>query len=329
MVEQLTDAYARKFYYLRLSITDVCNFRCTYCLPDGYRPGAVTNNGFLNVSEIKRITRAFAALGTEKVRLTGGEPTLRRDFCDIIAAVRENPAIRKLAVTTNGYRMARDVASWREAGLTAINVSVDSLDARQFHAITGQDKFRQVMDGIDAAFNAGFEQVKVNTVLMRDVNHSQLDTFLNWIRTRPIQLRFIELMETGEGSELFHRHHISGAFIRDALLARGWIHQLRSRSDGPAQVFCHPDYQGQIGLIMPYEKDFCVTCNRLRVSSIGNLHLCLFGEGGIPLRDLLADDGQQAELEGRIASALAAKKQTHFLHDGNTGITQNLSYIGG
>lgn len=181
MASQLTDAYARKFYYLRLSITDVCNFRCTYCLPNGYKPGAVNNNGFLSVDEVRRVTRAFSALGTEKVRLTGGEPSLRRDFTEIIAAVRENPAIRQIAVTTNGYRLARDVERWRDAGLTAINVSVDSLDARQFHAITGQDKFHQVMDGIDAAFAAGFDKVKVNTVLMRDVNHHQLDTFLAWI----------------------------------------------------------------------------------------------------------------------------------------------------
>ena len=329
MATQLTDAFARKFFYLRLSITDVCNFRCNYCLPDGYKPHGVANKSFLNVDEIRRVTRAFAALGTEKVRLTGGEPSLRKDFTDIIAAVRENPGIRQIAVTTNGYRLARDIQQWRDAGLTAVNVSVDSLDARQFHAITGQDKFRQVMDGIDAAFAAGFERVKVNTVLMRDVNHHELDTFLAWIKPRPIQLRFIELMETGDGGDLFRKHHISGKAIRDQLLARGWVHQLRSRSDGPAQVFCHPDYQGEIGLIMPYEKDFCASCNRLRVSSVGNLHLCLFGEQGISLRDLLADDGQIDELEARIAEALTHKKQTHFLHDGDTGITQNLSYIGG
>jgi len=296
---------------------------------DGYKPGGVTNNGFLTVDEIRRVTRAFASLGTEKVRLTGGEPSLRRDFTDIIAAVRENAAIRQIAVTTNGYRLARDAAAWRDAGLTALNVSVDSLDARQFHAITGQDKFQQVMAGIDAAFDAGFEKVKVNTVLMRDVNHHQLDTFLAWIQPRPIQLRFIELMETGEGSSLFRKHHISGQVLRDELLRRGWIHQIRQRSDGPAQVFCHPDYVGEIGLIMPYEKDFCATCNRLRVSSVGKLHLCLFGEGGVSLRDLLEDDAQQPALEERISAALLEKKQTHFLHQNNTGITQNLSYIGG
>src|SRR5690606_2720872 len=140
MASQLTDAFARKFFYLRLSITDVCNFRCTYCLPDGYKPGGVTNKSFLSVDEIRRVTRTFAALGTEKVRLTGGEPSLRRDFTDIIAAVHENAAIRQIAVTTNGYRMARDVQNWRDAGLTGINVSVDSLDARQFHAIRSEER---------------------------------------------------------------------------------------------------------------------------------------------------------------------------------------------
>ncbi|KFX06940.1 molybdenum cofactor biosynthesis protein A [Pectobacterium betavasculorum] len=329
MVSQLTDAFARKFYYLRLSITDVCNFRCTYCLPDGYQANGTNPHRFLSLDEIRRVSRAFAELGTEKVRLTGGEPSLRRDFVDIIAAIRENPAIRTLAVTTNGYRLVRDVAQWRDAGLTALNVSVDSLDARQFHAITGQDKFRQVMDGIDAAFDCGFAKVKVNTVLMRDVNAGSLQTFLDWIQHRPIQLRFIELMETGEGGDLFRRHHVSGEVIRQQLLQQGWQQQQRARSDGPAQVFSHPDYKGEIGLIMPYEKDFCLSCNRLRVSAIGNLHLCLFGEQGIPLRDLLADDRHLNDLKMRISGGLSTKKQTHFLHEGNSGITQNLSFIGG
>lgn len=328
MVPQLTDAFARKFYYLRLSITDVCNFRCTYCLPGGYQPNGSPKT-FLSLDEIRRVSRAFAELGTEKVRLTGGEPSLRRDFTDIIAAVRENPMVRQLAVTTNGYRLARDVERWRDAGLTAINVSVDSLDARQFHAITGQDRFQQVMAGIDAAFAAGYRKVKVNAVLMRDVNHHQLGAFLRWIKDRPIQLRFIELMETGEGGQLFRKHHVSGDVIRRQLEREGWCRLPRARSDGPALVFSHPDYQGEVGLIMPYAKDFCASCNRLRVSAIGNLHLCLFGEQGIPLRDLLAADNQLEQLKLRIQGGLLNKKQTHFLHQGNSGITQNLSFIGG
>ncbi|MCC8366491.1 GTP 3',8-cyclase MoaA [Xenorhabdus sp. PB61.4] len=330
MVEQLIDTFSRKFYYLRLSVTDVCNFRCTYCLPNGYQPGSnQLNKSFLTLPEIHRVSRAFAELGTEKIRLTGGEPTMRRDFCDIIAAVHENPQIKKIAVTTNGYRMERDVTRWKEAGLTAINVSVDSLDPRQFHAITGQDKFFQIMRGIDAAFETGFSTVKVNAVLMKNINDTCLPAFLDWIKHRPIQLRFIELMETGEGSEHFRHHHLSGDVIRSRLLQQGWKLQQRGRSDGPAQVFRHADYQGEIGLIMPYEKNFCRSCNRLRVSAIGNLHLCLFGEQGIPLRDLLSDDGSLNDLKLRIQGGLRHKRETHFLHQGDSGITPNLSFIGG
>lgn len=329
MNQQLTDSFARKFYYLRLSVTDVCNFRCTYCLPQGYCSSGTGKAAFLTLDEIRRISCAFARMGTEKVRLTGGEPTMRRDFTDIIATLAANPSIRQIAVTTNGYRLANNVRRWREAGLTALNISVDSLDARQFQQITGQNKFHQVMAGIDAAFDAGFAKVKVNTVLLRDVNHQQLPVFLNWIRQRPIQLRFIELMETGDSGALFHQRHISGHYIRDQLQALGWVRQLRQRSDGPAQVFNHPDYAGEIGLIMPYEKNFCTSCNRLRVSSQGKLHLCLFGDSGVELRHLLADDSQSPALEARIISALQYKKQSHFLSQGITGMTQNLSFIGG
>lgn len=205
-----------------------------------------------------------------------------------------------------------------------MNVSVDSLDAHQFPAITGQDKFHQVMAGIDA----GFDKVKVNTVLLRDVNDIHLDTFLAWIKPRPLQLRFIELMETGDGSALFRERHVSGELIRRRLEQRGWQCQPRGRTDGPALVFRHEDYQGEIGLIMLYAKDFCASCNRLRVSSLGKLHLCLFGDGGVPLRDLLESDATLEALKIRIAGGLQHKKTDPFFAQGNTGITRNLSYIG-
>lgn len=324
---QLIDTFARKFYYLRLSITDVCNFRCTYCLPNGYQSKGY--QAFLSLAEIGHLTKAFAELGTEKIRLTGGEPTMRRDFIDIIATIKQNQAIKKIAVTTNGYRLAKNVSYWKRAGLTDINVSVDSLDPWQFLAITGQDKFFQVMAGIDAALEAGFAKIKVNVVLMKNINDSNLASFINWIKLRPIQLRFIELMETGESDKLFHRHHVSGEKIRWRLLEQNWQPIPRYRSDGPAQVFKHPDYCGEIGLIMPYEKTFCQSCNRLRVSSIGHLHLCLFGERSIILRDLLVDASQSEALKARIQAELQLKRETHFLHHGDSGITSNLSVIGG
>ncbi|EIO3981417.1 GTP 3',8-cyclase MoaA [Vibrio vulnificus] len=329
MAQQFEDRFHRKFYYLRLSVTDVCNFKCTYCLPDGYQPSGQKNSSFLNLAEIRRVVKAFADCGTSKVRITGGEPSLRKDFTDIIHTVASTQGIKRVATTTNGYRMEKHIGEWKEAGLNQVNVSVDSLDPRMFHQITGENKFHQVMSGIDRALEVGFEQVKVNVVLMKDLNHNELPAFLHWIKYRPIQLRFIELMQTGEMDTLFQQHHVSGVAIRNHLIANGWLLKVKAANDGPALVFVHPDYQGEIGLIMPYEKDFCASCNRLRVSAKGKLHLCLFGDRGVELRDLLQQDSQETALIERIQAELQTKSVSHFLNDGNTGMTPHLASIGG
>ena len=324
----LVDAFQRAYYYLRLSITDQCNFRCNYCLPNGYQPEA-NKPSFLTLSEIIRVAEAFAAMGTEKIRLTGGEPTLRKDFITIAENVANVSGIRQLALTTNGYRMAKDVDAWQRAGITSINVSVDSLDPKMFHQITGINKFDEVMRGIERAFEIGYKKVKVNSVLMKNLNDHEFNQFLAWVKNRPIQMRFIELMQTGEMDSFFHHHHLSGEILVKKLLEQGWQLQQKAITDGPAKVFKHPDYMGEIGLIMPYEKNFCVSCNRLRVSAKGKLHLCLFGEEGIELRDLLRSDDQQSILQARIFSALQGKREHHYLHQGDTGIRQHLASIGG
>ena len=326
--ERLVDAFQRHYYYLRLSITDQCNFRCNYCLPNGYQPEA-NKPSFLTLSEITRVARAFAAMGTEKIRLTGGEPTLRKDFLTIAESVANVEGIRHVALTTNGYRMAKDVADWKRAGVTSVNVSVDSLDPRMFHQITGINKFDEVMRGIDRAFDVGYHKVKVNSVLMKNLNDHEFNQFLTWVKNRPIQMRFIELMQTGEMDSFFERHHLSGEILAQKLLSQGWQLQQRGATDGPAKVFSHPDYQGEIGLIMPYEKNFCASCNRLRVSAKGKLHLCLFGEEGIELRDLLQSEEQQGVLQSRIFSALQGKREHHYLHQGDSGIRNHLASIGG
>ena len=324
----LVDAFQRAYYYLRLSITDQCNFRCNYCLPNGYQPEA-NKPSFLTLSEIVRVAEAFAAMGTEKIRLTGGEPTLRKDFITIAENVANVSGIRQLALTTNGYRMAKDVDAWQRAGITSINVSVDSLDPKMFHQITGINKFDEVMRGIERAFEIGYKKVKVNSVLMKNLNDHEFNQFLAWVKNRPIQMRFIELMQTGEMDSFFHHHHLSGEILVKKLLEQGWQLQQKAITDGPAKVFKHPDYMGEIGLIMPYEKNFCASCNRLRVSAKGKLHLCLFGEEGIELRDLLRSDDQQSILQARIFSALQGKREHHYLHQGDTGIRQHLASIGG
>ena len=324
----LVDAFQRAYYYLRLSITDQCNFRCNYCLPNGYQPEA-NKPSFLTLSEIVRVAEAFAAMGTEKIRLTGGEPTLRKDFITVAENVANVSGIRQLALTTNGYRMAKDVDAWQRAGITSINVSVDSLDPKMFHQITGINKFDEVMRGIERAFEIGYKKVKVNSVLMKNLNDHEFNQFLAWVKNRPIQMRFIELMQTGEMDSFFHHHHLSGEILVKKLLEQGWQLQQKAITDGPAKVFKHPDYMGEIGLIMPYEKNFCASCNRLRVSAKGKLHLCLFGEEGIELRDLLRSHDQQSILQARIFSALQGKREHHYLHQGDTGIRQHLASIGG
>lgn len=326
-MSQLQDSFGRRFHYLRMSVTDVCNFKCTYCLPDGYRPNG--RDKFLDLNEIHNLVAAFAEVGTQKIRITGGEPTLRKDFTDIIRIVADNDKINTIAMTTNGYRLEQHAKQWYEAGLRRINVSVDSLDPIMFYQITGENKFDKVMRGIDVALEAGFERVKINAVLLKGMNDKDLPHFLHWIKHTPIDLRFIELMETGLGRDYFQTHHLAGANIKSQLIADGWSRVPSAIDDGPAQNFSRSDHKGRIGLIMPYEQHFCASCNRLRVSANGKLHLCLFTEKGVDLRDLLQDASYRTELIERLHGQLAQKKETHFLHDGITGVTQHLASIGG
>ena len=322
----LTDNFGRRFYYLRLSITDVCNFRCNYCLPDGYQCDG--NRDFLSLTEIERLAAAFAQLGTEKIRITGGEPGLRKDLPQIIAACKQTPGIKKVAITSNGFKLPQHLPQWLDAGIDSINISIDSLDPRQFHAITGHDKLNTILEGIDMALADGRPDIKINTVLMREYNGYDIRTYLDWLKDTPVTLRFIELMQTGDNQEFFNAQHVKGSRIKQNLILDGWQPVIRDKSAGPAQEFFHPDYQGKIGLIMPYSKDFCNTCNRLRVSSSGKLHLCLFGEQGLSLREQLQQD-DLAPLKSRILSLLDDKKASHFLHDKLTGATKHLAMLGG
>ncbi|QIZ78295.1 GTP 3',8-cyclase MoaA [Ferrimonas lipolytica] len=326
-MQQLEDRFGRRFHYLRLSITDACNFKCEYCLPDGYKPEGKPRH--LQLDELRRVMTAFAHCGTRKIRITGGEPSLRKDFEQVIEAAANTPLIETVATTTNGYRLAEHAAEWQRRGLQQINVSADSLDGRDFERITGDSRFDLVMRGIDRALELDYRRVKINAVLLKGHNADQLPLFLNYIRDRKVDIRFIELMETGLHHDYFKQHHLAGAVIQQQLLQQGWQLDPADKDAGPALNYSHPDYAGRIGLIMPYAKDFCASCNRLRVSSTGKLHLCLFGEAGIELRDLLGSDNHIPELQQRLHRALISKHETHHLHDGDAGATPHLASIGG
>lgn len=323
---QLMDNFQRRFQYLRLSITEQCNFQCQYCLPNGYRPNK--DHHFLSLNEIDNVVSTFTELGVHKIRLTGGEPTLRRDFIDILSIISAYPSIKQLAITTNGSRLLKNVHYWQQAGLNAINISIDSFSPYIFKQITGQDKLRELIQGVEKSLEVGIRKVKINTVLMKNMNDHLAD-YLTWIKDRSVELRFIELMETTESRELFNRYHLAGHVMESQLIEQGWQLQSKEAFSGPAKVYAHSDYRGKIGLIMPYSKDFCKSCNRLRVSSIGKLHYCLFGDAAVDLRDLLQSSEQKAQLKARILSSLLIKPEKHLLHTHHLGITPNLSYIGG
>ncbi|KQY91439.1 cyclic pyranopterin phosphate synthase MoaA [Caulobacter sp. Root1455] len=323
---RLVDGFGRRFRYLRLSVTEVCNYRCTYCLPDGFKKSGAMS--FLTPDEIDRVVRAFAGFGVAKLRLTGGEPSVRRDLVEIIARAAATPGIDKVAVTTNGWNLRRNAAAWRDAGLTNLNVSIDSLDPAAFHRITGHDQLKEVVAGLDLALALGTPTVKVNAVLLRDTVETGFDAFTDFVRDRPISLRFIELMRTGDNAAYFDDQHVSGVDLQGWLAARGWTPVAKAFDDGPATDYAHPDHAGRIGLIAPYAPGFCDSCNRLRVTSRGALRLCLFGELGVNLRDLLVP-GQEEALQARIQAALVGKPAGHRLHENNSGDTRQLAQFGG
>jgi len=325
----LQDGFDRQFSYLRLSITDVCNFSCNYCLPDGYQcDSADDKQAPLSIKEIKQLVTVFAEKGITKVRITGGEPSLRKDLTDIIRTVKAIPGIQTVALTTNGYKLAENIASWIDAGLDALNVSIDTLDPSVFKVITGHNRLKEILAGLDKAMELGLARVKVNAVLLKSYNLKEFERFLDWIKYTPISLRFIELMETSDNREYFHANHVSGQEIQDRLEQSGWLQKIRSKNAGPAKEYGHVDYAGSIGLIMPYSKDFCKSCNRLRISSLGKLHLCLFGEGGLDLRSYLAA-GQESILSEVVDRGLQTKPEAHYLSANNTGTTRHFAMLGG
>lgn len=321
----LIDPFARRIAYLRLSVTDFCNYRCVYCLPDGYQ-GCGTSQD-LSLEEITTLVTAFAASGTEKIRLTGGEPTLRPDIAAIVAACRQRPGIKKVAMTTNGHRLAQLYPQLIAAGLDQFNISVDSFRAATFQRLTGKNSLKALLAAIDGLLAAPV-QIKLNALLMRETAAELLADTLNYIRERPLTMRFIELMRTGDNVALYQQHHISAATITGQLAAAGWQQRERSPLAGPALEYQHPDYAGRIGIIAPYDSSFCTRCNRLRVTATGQMHLCLFDSISYDLRPWLRA-GDVAGLRAQLQRLIAFKPEKHQLHRQNSGLIRHLAQIGG
>jgi cyclic pyranopterin phosphate synthase len=325
-MKPLEDSHGRRFEYLRLSLEEACNFRCLYCLPNGYHK--TRSQPPLTPKEIERLVRAFAAMGVWKVRLTGGEPTLRPDIVEIARLTASVAGVRRLALSTNGYRLRQLAPPLQEAGVGAVNVSVDSLNEERFARLTGRNVLPEVLEGIFKCVTLGLE-TKINVVMMKENFPDELEGFLELARHRPISVRFIELMRTGDNAALFDSSHVSSEGLASFLREKGWRNVERSGGDGPARRLRHPEFKGSLGIIAPYAKDFCSTCNRLRVTSRGELRLCLFSESNAPLRHLLQDDGDLGGLQRAIRDLLSGKKTSHELSEGRFGDAKNFAMMGG
>ena len=327
----LKDSFGRKFPYIRLSISDVCNFKCGYCLPDGYKIDRSDNRKFLNIEEIGRLAKALSELGVSKIRLTGGEPTVRKDFFEIIKIIKENSGIKKTVITTNGYRLDKIANDIKNSGLDGINISIDSLNAETFKKITGHDRLEEILRGIKNLQKLNFKNIKINAVLLKGVNDSEKD-FNDWaefVKKNEIDFRYIELMQTGDNLDYFNNYHVPAKKFTDYLNNNNWVIQTFGKDSGPSKNYLNPKFKGKFGVIAPYSKDFCKSCNRLRITAKGDLRLCLFGNTGINIRHLMQKDSQIDELKDLILKQLNFKKESHYLEIGETGLTKNLSTTGG
>lgn len=319
----MQDAFGRTIDYLRLSVTEACNFHCLYCRPRGFIPRSGTA---LSIKEIERIVRAAVRLGITKIRLTGGEPLLRRDIVEIVHAISSIPGVLDLSMTTNAFRLADLAYQLAEAGLKRVNVSLDTLNRVRFTRIAGADAFERVWDGIRTAERAGLTPIKLNVVALRGINDDEVNAFADLTVQHSWHVRFIELMAIGENEasqEFFHRHFVSTS----EMLAR--FSQLlpvdAPRGNGPARTFRLPSALGTLGFISPASDHFCAACNRIRITAQGSVHPCLFGSDELGLRTAFSNSA----LTQLLACAIQAKPEHHPIGEGFHIPTTAMSSIGG
>jgi len=310
----LSDAQGRSITYLRLSLTDRCNFRCSYCAP----LGAEHHEDPLSLPEVARLVTIFAGLGVRRVRLTGGEPTLRRDLVHIVAAVGATPGIEEIALTTNGQALAELAAPLRQAGVSRVNVSLDTLDPERLHRLSGRAaSLDRILAGIRAAGQAGFASIKLNVVVVRGVNDDELGDLARFGWSAGAVVRFIELMPFGEGApvpmaEVKERLEAQGIRLTpDA--SRGWGPAYHMR--GASEVGGAPA-SGLLGFIGAMTENFCEGCNRVRVAADGSLRACLGGRDRLELKPLLRAGAPDEEIAARIRAALALKGERHDMGRG-------------
>ncbi len=325
----LFDTFARKHDYLRISITDRCNLRCQYCMPE--EMAWMERSDILSFEEILRFTRVAVSVGVTKARITGGEPLLRKDVVSLVERLAAIDGIEDLSLTTNGVLLRKLAEPLYKAGLRRVNISLDSLLPDRYHELTRRDQLPQVLDGIEAAADAGFAPIKINAVMMKDVNVDEAVDFALLSRTRPFHVRFLEYMPL-DGQELWKREDVvTGAQILARIRDAGDV--VAVESDDPSEVarrWRFEDGEGEIGFINPVSEPFCGACSRIRLTADGMIKNCLLGNDEFNVKRVMRTGGDDEEIANLIRLAVQMKAEHHGINKpGFEKLVRNMSRIGG
>lgn len=323
------DRFGRKIHYLRISLTDHCNLRCVYCMPEDmtFRPNAE----LLQDEEILRLVHLFTSLGFDKFRLTGGEPTVRARVVNLVQEIAAVPGVNSLSMTTNGVLLSKLAAPLKAAGLQRVNVSLDTLDPHKFKQLTRWGSFEQVWDGIQAAQQAGLAPVKINTVVVRGYNEEDVASLAALTQDNPWQIRFIEMMPFAGATELQTHQVVKSSEMIAAIEARlGPLAPSNNGNlDGEARLFRLANGRGEIGFISSVSQPFCASCTRARLTADGRLRLCLLREKEVDLLTPMRQGATQDDLRTLILDGVWQKPWGHGLAEGEIPLNRMMSEIGG
>ncbi len=325
---KLIDPFKRQIEYVRLSVTDRCDFRCSYCMPKTFK-GFAEPDHWLTFDEIERIVKAFGELGVRRIRLTGGEPLVRRNLAQLAGRLSRLAGIEDLSLSTNASQLAKHAWALRRAGVTRINVSLDSLDPERFRSITQHGKLEKVLEGLMAAKAEGFHPIKINMVAMQGINDDEIEAMVEFCIQHGFTLRLIETMPMGSAGQEAARQYLDLQKVKKSLAKKYDLISTVMPGGGPARYVQVKGTSLKIGFITPISQHFCETCNRIRLSVDGTLYLCLGQENRFELRPLLRRGISDKALKEAIIEAIALKPERHEFRERPQHVVRFMSMTGG